>query len=388
MGRISELRSRARRLPVLRHFIDLRLQLIALSILFILTLWGTLYQVDAGLWASQQRFFYSWFFLVGGLLPFPGAKLVLTYLFISLCLVMILRLSYRLEKTGIILIHLGLLVLLAGAGFTHLFAVESFLSLREGEGGNLATDPRAWEISVWRESPGESNQASIQRKVEAIDLALLTPGRPVVFSNAGLTLIPRSLFANCLAANPVPPTNESALSIPASASAPRPAFQPLAFPADPAQAIPGCEFTLQGGGKTNQASLWGGQSDATAFGDRRILLRRRCHELPVTLALRRFIKEAHPGTSVARRYESRLLMVEKGHAREVDVSMNEPLRFADYTVYQSSFSEDEGVPVSTFAVVKNGGRAVPYAASFLLFLGMLIHFGAMLAARMRKAETP
>jgi hypothetical protein len=388
MGRFAELRAHARRLPVLRHLIDLRLQLIALSILFILTLWGTLYQVEAGLWASQQRFFHSWYFLVGGLLPFPGAKLVLTYLFISLFLVMILRLSYRLEKTGIILIHLGLLVLLAGAGFTHLFAVESFISLREGEGGNLATDTRAWEISVWRESMGESNQTATLRKVEAIDLALLIPGRPVIFSNAGLTLIPRRIFPHCRPASDPSPTNGGLPSIPAASIAPRSLFQTLAPPVDPAQAIPGCEFTLLGGGKTNMASRWGGEPEALIFGDCRILLRRKCHELPATLALRRFTKETHPGTSVARRYESRLLMVEKGLSRDVVVSMNEPLRFADVTVYQSSYSEDEGVPVSTFAVVKNVGRAVPYAASLLLFLGMLIHFGILWVGRMRSSEAP
>jgi len=379
MDRLATLRARACRLPVIRWFLDLRLQILALLLLFLLTLWGTLYQVEHGLWASQQRFFYSWFFVSGGFFPFPGAKLVLAYLFVSLLLVTVLRLSYRARKTGLILIHWGLLVLLAGGAITHFQAVESFLSLKEGERSNLTSDYRNWEISVWTESAPATNGLPEKRAVEAIDTDRLLGGKAVLFPDAGLTLIPRRLFQNAMPNIEAPPSGPQSASGFTGLSA-------AASQADPAQDLPGGEFTVLAAGATNQILLWAGEASPLHLGEKTIQLRRKRHPLPASLALKRFTKEEHPGTAVARRYESRVQLSEPRLSREVLIRMNEPLRFADYTVYQSSYSEEEGVPVSVFAVVKNGGRIVPYLASVLLFLGMLIHFGIMLVGRVRRRE--
>ncbi|MBE0665039.1 MAG: hypothetical protein IH584_04385, partial [Candidatus Aminicenantes bacterium] len=56
----------------------------------------------------------------------------------------------------------------------------------------------------------------------------------------------------------------------------------------------------------------------------------------------------------------------------------------DYTFYQSSYAEDGlGGESSTFSVVRNSGRWLPYIASALLFLGLAGHFLAMLAAALK-----
>jgi hypothetical protein len=55
--------------------------------------------------------------------------------------------------------------------------------------------------------------------------------------------------------------------------------------------------------------------------------------------------------------------------------MNKPFRYKDYTFFQSSYGIDsDGQEFSSFAVVKNAGRLVPYIASFLTTLGLIIHF--------------
>ena len=55
--------------------------------------------------------------------------------------------------------------------------------------------------------------------------------------------------------------------------------------------------------------------------------------------------------------------------------MNEPLRFKDYTFYQASYQIDAmGREASTLAVVKNGGRLLPYIATFVTFFGLAYHF--------------
>ena len=75
-----------------------------------------------------------------------------------------------------------------------------------------------------------------------------------------------------------------------------------------------------------------------------------------------------------------------GRTRRVAViSMNRPLRVREYTFYQSSYVEDGmGRESSTFSVVRNAGRWLPYIASALIFLGLAGHFLAMLGAALKK----
>ena len=61
-----------------------RLTVYALAFLFVLTFWGTVYQVDHGLYAAQERFYNSWIILIGGFVPFPGTQLVLAILTVNL----------------------------------------------------------------------------------------------------------------------------------------------------------------------------------------------------------------------------------------------------------------------------------------------------------------
>ena len=61
--------------------------------------------------------------------------------------------------------------------------------------------------------------------------------------------------------------------------------------------------------------------------------------------------------------------------REVLISMNEPFRYKGWTFFQASFQETGGGPeISTFAVTRNYGRLIPYVATGVVFVGLLIHF--------------
>ncbi len=92
---------------------------------------------------------------------------------------------------------------------------------------------------------------------------------------------------------------------------------------------------------------------------------------------------------MARSYESRVLIHTPELDREVVISMNKPLRYDDYTLYQSSYSQTEQGESSTLAVVRNPGRMLPYIASLVISLGMVVHFFLMLlkyAGRKRKKK--
>ncbi|MCZ7593320.1 MAG: hypothetical protein M5U15_14810 [Kiritimatiellae bacterium] len=152
-----------------------------LALLMILTFWGTLYQVENGLYLAKEKFFDSWFFLAAGFVPFPGTQLILAVLAINL-IAYLIRLGMRRRiPFGLLVIHLGLLVLLMGGAITHLFARETQLTLAEGETGSASASYGNWEVAVW-------SQDGNTRDVMAYDSNHLKPGDTLRFDDAGLTL--------------------------------------------------------------------------------------------------------------------------------------------------------------------------------------------------------
>ncbi|HLP48789.1 MAG TPA: hypothetical protein VK469_22805, partial [Candidatus Kapabacteria bacterium] len=130
---------------------SLKLTVVCLLILAMLVVWGTVYQANHGLYQAQQKFFHSWFFLLLGFIPFPGAVLIMFILFFNLVAVLFYRIGFRLSKIGNLITHLGLMVLLLGGFFTFYFSQESTLMLKEGETSNMSSSNRLWEIAVWEQ---------------------------------------------------------------------------------------------------------------------------------------------------------------------------------------------------------------------------------------------
>jgi hypothetical protein len=109
--------------------------------------------------------------------------------------------------------------------------------------------------------------------------------------------------------------------------------------------------------------------------------------LPVEIKLLDFERTMHPGSGIPRSFSSRVEIGSGKTSRVAVISMNRPLRVREYTFYQSSYAEDGmGRESSTFSVVRNSGRWLPYIASALLFLGLAGHFLAMLAAALKKTR--
>ena len=100
---------------MLKALASLRITVICLLLLFILTFWGTIAQVENGLYASQERYFSSFFFLAMGFFPFPGAQLVLWVLGINLICGLFNKKLYGWRQIGVIIVHYGLILFLVAA---------------------------------------------------------------------------------------------------------------------------------------------------------------------------------------------------------------------------------------------------------------------------------
>lgn len=102
-------------------------------------------------------------------------------------------------------------------------------------------------------------------------------------------------------------------------------------------------------------------------------------DLGFPVNLKEFQMTQYEGTNKAKTYASRVSVENQDlHlTTEALIEMNEPMKFAGYTFYQSSFNQDEktGEPIaSVLSVNKDPGRWIKYLGSLILSLGIIWFF--------------
>lgn len=355
---------------MLKLLSSVRITVVCLFLLFILTFWGTIAQVQQGLYAAQERFFASFFFLAGGWLPFPGAQGVLWVLFINLVCALIDHFSKHREWTyiGSKITHIGLLLYFAAAFFIFHLSQESYVHLMEGEMADVSTSYNDWELAYWQD------RADSHQVVTALDSKAFKPGEKIPFNDPHFTISVEHYFPNADAFNSSNAKPERIISVDAINL-----INPKPLDKEREKNTPGGIFDLDFEGQPHTLMLYGAEPGATAVmisGKKyNFILRHKCYPLPFTLKLDHFKAEFHPGTEVAKSYESLVTISTGSLERQVRVYMNNPLRYKDYTFYQASYDKDSmGRQYSTLAVVKNSARLLPYISCFAVFFGLALHF--------------
>lgn len=348
-----------------------RITVVCLFLLFILTFWGTVAQVEHGLFAAQERYFNSFFFLAAGWMPFPGSQLVLWVLFINLMAATVTRFSkYRnWSYAGILIIHFGLLLYFLAAFMVFHLAKESNIHLREGQSTNVSVSYMDWELAYWKQDRHEAKQ------IAAFDANHFRPDQKLPVGSKDFTLAVKQFYLNCDAfsdgsgkKNPRI-LNASGITM----------LTPKTLLKEREQNTAGGVFTLSFDGKNYTLILFGSENRPTpvdiAGETYYFSLRLKRHPLPFSLKLDDFKADFHTGTAMARSFESFVTITTGTLERQVRIYMNNPFRFKDYTVYQASYSVDKaGREYSTLAVVKNGARILPYVACLIVFAGLALHF--------------
>jgi hypothetical protein len=320
--------------------------------------------------------FNSWFYLIGGFFPFPGARLVLWIMFFNLSAVTLFRFSYNWKKLGVLVLHLGMILLVVSSGVTFHFAQESQMTLKEGETSNVTADYHNWELAVWNRS---ASGDTVWKSVEAVDVDKGVEGSVLLFEDKSISVFVNRYFVN---AQGLVGVGKKRNFINASNIR---SLVPVAPSIEPAENFAGIEFvaTYKGDSESEKKILlYGAESkptpivwEGTAY---YFDLRRIRYPIPITIGLNDFVKKDHPGTQIPSSFESFITVTLPRLARDVVVSMNKPFRHLDYTFFQASFAQENNEEYSTFAVVKNPGRVLPYIACLIIGLGMLLHFCIML----------
>lgn len=113
-----------------------------------------------------------------------------------------------------------------------------------------------------------------------------------------------------------------------------------------------------------------GQTFALGYGPRQI-------DLPFVLRLVKFKVGFDPGTEKPASYASDVFYLDPAKGIQVPshISMNEPLHYMGYTVYQASYeAEPDGKYISVFSVGKDPGIYLKYGGAIVLVMGLIFMF--------------
>ena len=104
---------------------------------------------------------------------------------------------------------------------------------------------------------------------------------------------------------------------------------------------------------------------------------------PYSIGLLKFSHDIYKGTDTPKNFSSRIRLMnpEKHEDREVLIKMNDPLRYAGTTFYQSGFF---GEHVTILQVVTNPSAVAPYLACAMVAGGLIAQFMAHLIGFMKK----
>ncbi len=375
-------------------FTSLKLTVVLLALSIILVFWATLAQVKLGIWGVQQEFFRT-FFVLGKIpgteipLPlFPGGYTLGSFLLINLLAAHAYRFKFSLKKSGILLTHFGLILLLLGELATSLWQKEFMMRLDEGQTGNYAESTRETELAIVNVSdPVWDDVVAIPtERISSLD-TIQHPGLPfrvvtrAYYPNAIVDALPSQTEPSKIPELPVRATRDIG-----TRSVVRP--QPITYREDQRNwptafvELVGPEGSL--GTWMLSAMLINPQTFEYGGRTWTMQIRPERKYLPFSLTLLDFSHDRYAGTNIPKNFSSRLhLHTDDGRDdRDVLIYMNNPLRAGGMTFYQASFDNDDKTTI--LQVVRNPGWLVPYIACVVMAFGMVIQFCMHLVGFARK----
>lgn len=366
---------------------SLRVTVVCLTLALALVFFGTLAQVDLGLYKAQNEFFRSFLIYWGPkgaswkIPVFPGGYLVGSVLMANLVAAHIQRFRLEKKKIGIVMIHTGLIAMILGQLLTDLMARESTMHIRVGATRNYSESSREFEIAAVDVSDPKTD------KVVAIPEEVVAKSKVIQHPEMPFSITIQQFFPN----SAVSKTNEAGFTQVPLTSSNEPALWWKEIPRvttteerDLASAL--VELKTPQGSLGNMLVSAYLDAHALQIGNKvfEISLRPKRHYKPFSLHLENFNHGVYKGTMVAKDYSStvKLQRPETGENREVRIYMNNPLRYNGETFYQASYDPDDGGTI--LQVVHNPSWLTPYISCGLVGLGMFVQFGMSLYGFIKK----
>ncbi|HEY1172940.1 MAG TPA: cytochrome c biogenesis protein ResB [Verrucomicrobiae bacterium] len=405
---------------------SLKLTVILLAFSVVLVFVGTVAQADEGLYNAQERYFKHWFvpwFSFFGSkvpIPLPGGYLLGTALLINLLAAHFTRFKWGWKKSGIFLTHVGIIMLLVGQLATDLFSRETQLRFAEGEKKFYSESSMAYELAVVSDVDADNEEAVV------VPLSLLKSGGEIKHEKLPFTLRIKELWNNSnfefrapmMATNAPLTTNGVAQRFDFVSEPLTKKMDEKNVPTALVEVVsdnvnhglwvlPGwsSDGGLIGGVHFSYTKKFGPQiADSVVralsppqileFGDKKysLALRPVRNYEPFGMTLLKTTHAVYPGTEIPKDFRSRVLIENPAtqEKREVDIFMNNPLRYSGLTFFQSQMGKDEldrNRGTSVLQVVRNPSWLTPYVGCLVVGLGLTVQFMIHLVAFVSKRRT-
>jgi ABC-type transport system involved in cytochrome c biogenesis permease subunit len=393
-------------LRALKALASLRLTVVLFVLSILLVFFGTLAQVEAGIWTVVNhyfRWFYVWIpfqvfvpfgqvFLgfpkkmtLPGSFPFPGGWLLGTLLLVNLVAAHLVRFKISWKRSGILILHAGIIILMVGELVTGIFAVEGNMPLRTGHDTDYLVHPHFSELAFIDPSDPKTDD------VVVVPAKMLQKGGLIRNDELPVDVQVERYMVNSRLLKDVPPPGTN----PATAGAGLTRGvddRPEASGTDPNQEVDApsayLTFKKKDTGEslgTYLVSFWLDTQDLKVDGKTyQVALRPKQTYKPFSVHLIEAKHDVFTGTDIPKNYSS-LVRIEdptRGEVRESLIRMNEPLYYAGETFYQYQMNMPDAD--SVLQVVHNPGVWMPYIACAMVALGMLTHFGITLVGFLQR----
>ncbi len=366
------------------------LTLVSLALLMSLVFLCTIAQVRLGTLGAVNAFMRSWLVLwqpegFGFSIPvFPGGTLVGLALVINLSASTVKRLAFTWQKAGLWIVHIGLILLIAGEFATGAFQVDTSMAIEVGQTVNYVESPRLMELAVIDTTdPAFDDVYSIPEATLAREGTIAIPGTPVsirvkkFFRNATLSALGQGDAPSMATAGVGPGVKvvgQPAVTRDEEVNHTSAFIEPLAG---------GRSF----GTWLVSTDLGAPQSFTNEGRTYRLLIRPRRIYLPYAITLKKFSHDVYPGTDIPKNFSSLIHLSNPTTREERDVLiyMNQPMRYDGKAFYQASFGK--GDTLSILQVVGNPGWLIPYISCVLVTIGLLVHFGITLRRSIKRRQS-
>jgi hypothetical protein len=387
---------------VLTFLASLRLTVVLFSLSLLLIFFGTLAQMDQGIYTVLHEYFRtfrawvpfqlfvrfgqvffgfptSWH--MSGAIPYPGGWTLGVALLVNILAAHAVRFRISWKRSGVLILHSGLIVLMLGEFIAGIWQVEGRMEIWEGSSSNYTSDYHKVELAV------------IDPSSAAYDNVTAIPGS---FLRKGGTISSEQLPFDVQIVEYLPNASRplSKSTAPENAVDEADAGEGRSFVLVNLPPVSGTASEIDTPGafikvkRKNSDESLGTYLLATNYlpdwtqtvkldgKDYQLVLRFARSYRPYRLHLIKFRFDRYEGTGIAKNYSSlvRIEDPERNEYREVLIRMNEPLRYRGEAFFQADFDK-RTEKATVLQVVENPGWLLPYISCALVAIGMLVHFG-------------
>ena len=295
---------------------------------------------------------------------------------INLVTALFVRFRYSWKKSGVLLVHIGVITLLIGELISSMMQVDSAMIIDEGGKSNFSEDRLLHELAIVDHSRSQETDRvyafpheMLENKQDARHEELpFTVSISRYMANAEIRRRDENAPSDALIVNqgiglqtyaiPLPKTGKmddvnrttAVLTVfdNANGEVVGTWLSSLGFPQQKFE-FQGKEYSME--------------------------IRRKRYNYPFEIKLLDFSHDRYLGTNIPMNFSSEIELThpERGENREFLIYMNHPLRYNGLTFFQSGFANEDTTTI--LQVVSNPGRHLPYISCILIFIGLTVQFG-------------